>query len=66
MLGAIFAFLAAAAGSLLGAFMGSTPMIIAAEGAVGIKEGGLTAITASCCFLVALFFSPLLQVTTSQ
>lgn len=60
----MFAFLAAASGSLLGAFMGSTPMIIAAESAVGIKEGGrtgLTAITTGLCFLAALFFAPLLQ-----
>jgi xanthine/uracil/vitamin C permease (AzgA family) len=64
--GATWAFVAAGVGSLVSAYMGSTPMIIAAEGAVGIKEGGrtgLTAITTACCFLIALFFAPLLQVT---
>jgi len=66
--GATWAFIAAATGSLVSAFMGSTPMIIAAESAVGIKEGGktgLTAITTAGCFLVALFFAPLLQAVPS-
>eukprot|EP00951_Prasinocladus_malaysianus_P023270 scaffold197220_cov19-Prasinocladus_malaysianus.AAC.1 len=48
--GAMWAFVGAGCGSLLASFLGSTPMIIAAESAVGIKEGGktgLTAITAS-------------------
>lgn len=66
--GATWAFVAAGVGSLVSAYMGSTPMIIAAEGAVGIKEGGrtgLTAITTACCFLIALFFAPLLQAVPS-
>jgi AGZA family xanthine/uracil permease-like MFS transporter len=43
---------------------GTTPVIIAAENAVGIKEGGrtgLVALTVSGCFGVALFLAPFLQ-----
>eukprot|EP00951_Prasinocladus_malaysianus_P046666 scaffold647855_cov38-Prasinocladus_malaysianus.AAC.1 len=63
--GTTWAFVASGLGSLLGAFLGSTPMIVTADGAVGIKEGGktgLTAIIASVCFLAAVFFAPFFQV----
>lgn len=48
---------------------GTTPLIIAAESAVGIKEGGrtgLVAVTISACFLLSLFFAPVLQVKVGQ
>ncbi len=43
---------------------GTTPLIIAAESAVGIKEGGrtgLVAVTISACFGLSVFFAPFLQ-----
>lgn len=43
---------------------GTTPVIIAAENAVGIKEGGrtgLVAVTVAGCFGLAVFFAPFLQ-----
>eukprot|EP00882_Tetradesmus_deserticola_P009496 GHRQ01010026.1.p1 GENE.GHRQ01010026.1~~GHRQ01010026.1.p1 ORF type:complete len:212 (-),score=41.86 GHRQ01010026.1:383-1018(-) len=57
--------LSAALGTALGAVTGTTPLIIAAESAVGIKEGGrtgLVAVTVSGCFLCSMFLAPLLQV----
>jgi AGZA family xanthine/uracil permease-like MFS transporter len=63
--GAVVTYLSAALGTALGAATGTTPLIIAAESAVGIKEGGrtgLVAITVSGCFLCSMFLAPLLQV----
>lgn len=43
---------------------GTTPVIIAAESAVGIKEGGrtgLVAVTIAACFGLSVFFAPFLQ-----
>ena len=63
--GSIAMFLAAATGTAFGALTGTTPLIIAAESAVGIKEGGrtgLVAVTVSMCFMVSLFLAPLIQV----
>jgi AGZA family xanthine/uracil permease-like MFS transporter len=63
--GAIYTYLAAAAGTALGAVTGTTPLIIAAESAVGIKEGGrtgLVAVTVAACFALSIFLAPLLQV----
>lgn len=43
---------------------GTTPVIIAAESAVGIKEGGrtgLVAVTVAACFGLSIFFAPFLQ-----
>ncbi|KAJ9512243.1 hypothetical protein QJQ45_012794, partial [Haematococcus lacustris] len=48
----------------LGALTGTSPLIIAAESAVGIKEGGrtgLVAVVVSACFGLALFLAPILQ-----
>jgi AGZA family xanthine/uracil permease-like MFS transporter len=62
--GATVAYVAAALGTALGAVTGTTPLIIAAESAVGIKEGGrtgLVAITISMCFLISMFLAPFLQ-----
>jgi len=63
--GAIAVFIAAAMGTFFGALTGTTPLIIAAESAVGIKEGGktgLVSVTVSLCFMVSLFLAPLIQV----
>ncbi|GBF95930.1 guanine permease [Raphidocelis subcapitata] len=62
--GATRCYLAAAAATALGAVTGTTPVIIAAESAVGIKEGGrtgLVAVTISACFGLSVFFAPFLQ-----
>ncbi|KAF6263362.1 hypothetical protein COO60DRAFT_1621686 [Scenedesmus sp. NREL 46B-D3] len=62
--GAVVTYLSAAASTALGALTGTTPLIIAAESAVGIKEGGrtgLVAVTVSGCFLCSMFLAPLLQ-----
>lgn len=64
--GAVVTYLAAALGTGLGAVTGTTPLIIAAESAVGIKEGGrtgLVAVTVSGCFLLSVFLAPLFQVS---
>lgn len=66
--GAVITYLAAAAGTALGAVTGTTPLIIAAESAVGIKEGGrtgLVAITVAGCFLLSMFLAPFMQVGLS-
>lgn len=62
--GAVWTYLAAAGGTALGAVTGTTPLIIAAESAVGIKEGGrtgLVAVTVAGCFASSMFLSPFLQ-----
>lgn len=67
--GATQTYLAACAGTAVGALTGSSPLIIAAESAVGIKEGGrtgLTAVTVAACFLVSLPLSPLLQALPAE
>ena len=63
--GATWTYLSAAAGTALGAYTGTTPLIIAAESAVGIKEGGrtgLVAVTVAACFGISMLLAPLLQV----
>lgn len=60
--GALFAFLAAALGTVVGAALGSTPVIIHVESAAGIKEGartGLASLVAALLFLASLFLAPL-------
>lgn len=62
--GAVWAYLSGAVGTALGAWTGTTPVIIAAESAVGIKEGGrtgLVAVTVSGCFLLSVFLAPALR-----
>jgi xanthine/uracil/vitamin C permease (AzgA family) len=62
--GATWVFLSACLGTALGAAAGTTPLIIAAESAVGIKEGGrtgLVAVVISMCFAASCFLAPLLQ-----
>lgn len=63
--GAVVTYLAAAAGTALGAATGTTPLIIAAESAVGIKEGGrtgLVSVTVAGCFALSMFLAPFMQV----
>eukprot|EP00955_Chlamydomonas_euryale_P083733 363885-Chlamydomonas_euryale.AAC.33 len=63
--GATVAYLASAAGSAVGALTGTTPLIISAESAVGIKDGGktgLVALVVAGCFTASLGLAPLLQV----
>lgn len=55
-------FLAASAGTIVGAALGSTPLIVYVESGAGIKEGGKTGLTAmviSGFFVIALVFAPL-------
>lgn len=62
--GATRCYLAASIGTAIGAVTGTTPVIIAAESAVGIKEGGrtgLTAVTIAACFGLSVFLAPFLQ-----
>lgn len=60
--GTLFAFLAAALGTVVGAALGSTPVIIHVESAAGIKEGartGLASLVAAALFLASIFLAPL-------
>ncbi|KAL6779278.1 hypothetical protein ACKKBG_A11660 [Auxenochlorella protothecoides x Auxenochlorella symbiontica] len=61
--GQMWAFLADGLGILIGSMMGTTPLTVFIESAAGIEDGGrtgLTAITVSMYFFIALFFSPVL------
>lgn len=61
--GSKWAFCAAAIGTIVAAILGCSPIIIHIESVAGIKEGGrtgLTAVTISFWFALALFFAPLL------
>ncbi|MFQ5505080.1 MAG: NCS2 family permease [Planctomycetota bacterium] len=58
------AMLSDAAGTVIGAALGTTTVTSYIESASGVQEGGrtgLTALTVSCLFLLALFFSPLIE-----
>mmetsp|Transcript_22407 Transcript_22407/g.48964 ORF Transcript_22407/g.48964 Transcript_22407/m.48964 type:complete len:494 (-) Transcript_22407:592-2073(-) len=62
--GAVATYLSASIATAFGSLTGTTPLIIAAESAVGIKEGGrtgLVGVTVSVCFAISLFFAPILQ-----
>jgi len=55
------AFTASALGSVVGGFLGTSPVIIANETTAGVIEGartGLAAVVASVLFLVSSFFTP--------
>jgi AGZA family xanthine/uracil permease-like MFS transporter len=57
------AFLSDAVGTVAGACLGTSTVTSYIESATGIEQGGktgLTAVTVSCLFLVALFFSPVI------
>ena len=60
--GSSYAFLGVSAGTMVGACIGSTPVIVYVESAAGIKEGGRTGLTAvfvSFFFILSLFLAPL-------
>ena len=60
--GAIYSFFGASAGTMIGAAMGSSPIIVYVESAAGIKEGGRTgfcAVIIACFFIVSIVFAPL-------
>jgi AGZA family xanthine/uracil permease-like MFS transporter len=60
--GSMYAFVGVSVSTVLGACMGSTPVIIYVESAAGIKEGGrtgLTAVVISFFFVLSLFLAPL-------
>ena len=62
--GNLWVFFASAAGTLVAATFGSTPIICCIETASGIKEGGRTGLTACVIglyFLLSLFLSPLFE-----
>ena len=60
--GSLYAFLGVSGGTLVGAAVGSTPVIVYVETAAGIKEGGRTGFTAvvvSGYFALSLLLAPL-------
>ncbi|CAK0784105.1 hypothetical protein CVIRNUC_007308 [Coccomyxa viridis] len=59
-----FAFCVDGLSSIIGSFMGTSPIAAFIESASGIREGGrtgLTALTVSLWFFVSLFFGPVLS-----
>jgi len=57
------ALIADAGATLGGALLGTSPVTSYVESAAGVKAGGrtgLTSVVVGCCFLLALFFSPLI------
>ncbi len=62
------ALLSDAVGTVVGASCGTSTVTSFIESAAGVQQGGrtgLTALTTSCLFLVALFFAPLIQMVGS-
>lgn len=60
--GSQWAFLASAAGTVVAALFGSTPIIVCVECASGVREGGrtgLTAVVVGLYFVASLFLAPL-------
>lgn len=60
--GSVWCYLGAACGSAIGAFIGTTPLIVACESAAGIQVGGrtgLTAVSIAFFFMLSIFFAPL-------
>ncbi|MCQ2569428.1 MAG: NCS2 family permease [Limosilactobacillus sp.] len=63
------ALLADSTGMMVGSLLGTSPVGAYVESSAGIAVGGrsgFAAVTTGICFLLALFFSPLLAVVTSQ
>lgn len=61
--GQYFAFMSDAASIVVGSLLGTSPVTTFIESSTGIREGGrtgLTALTVSMYFFMALFFTPLL------
>ena len=62
------ALMADAIGTTAGAVLGTSTVTTFVESASGVEQGGrtgLTAFTAACLFLLALFFSPLIAIVPS-
>lgn len=60
--GSIWPFLASAVGTLVAAWIGSTPIIVCVECAAGVREGGRTGLTAifiGLYFVASIFLAPL-------
>jgi adenine/guanine/hypoxanthine permease len=60
--GSLWAFLASGIGTLVAAWLGSTPIIVCVECASGVREGGrtgLTAVVMSLYFTASIFLAPL-------
>lgn len=60
--GSLWSFLGSSLGTIIGAAMGCTPIIVTVECAAGIKEGGrtgLTSVTIGILFLFSVFLAPL-------
>ncbi len=58
------ALLSDAVGTVAGALMGTSTVTSYIESAAGVEQGGrtgLTAVTAAICFVVALFFTPIIK-----
>jgi AGZA family xanthine/uracil permease-like MFS transporter len=61
--GQYFAFMSDAFAIIIGSLLGTSPVTTFIESSTGIREGGrtgLTALTVSCYFMLAFFFTPLL------
>jgi AGZA family xanthine/uracil permease-like MFS transporter len=59
------AMTADATASVFGAALGTSPVTCYVESAAGVSAGGrtgLTSLVVACCFLLALFFTPLMKV----
>jgi len=60
--GSLYAFVGVSGGTVIGAAVGSAPVIVYVETAAGIKEGGrtgLTAVVVSIYFVLSLLLAPL-------
>ena len=60
--GSVWTFVASGIGTLIGAYFGSTPIIVCVETASGVREGGrtgLTAVVIGLYFLASIFLAPL-------
>lgn len=60
--GSVWAFLASGVGTMVAAWLGSTPIIVSVEGASGVREGGrtgLTAVVVGLYFTASVFLAPL-------
>lgn len=67
--GAERALFADATATTIGAVLGTSSVTTYVESLAGVKAGGrtgLTAVVVAVCFLIALFFSPLLAIVTSS
>jgi AGZA family xanthine/uracil permease-like MFS transporter len=60
--GSLWAFIASAVGTVVAAWIGSTPIIVCVECASGVREGGrtgLTAVVIGLYFALSIFLAPL-------